>query len=202
MDADWSVELGADDAVLEFPWSSPDGAQCYLDLRRHPELRAEIPEAVRFPELGEFLLVMNGPTSPWLTAKCDLWFDDELDEAEAIYHAKQKFCAYVDLVLREDDARFSFSRHEQCVKSAARALASDDELPVACEFIVRRCWYHTETNPLRAGDDAETPGKGNPVPGFYLTFYVFGYGDDHSQARVRWGEGLRRAAVALAVTSR
>src|SRR5271169_4667856 len=69
MDADWSVELGADDAVLEFPWSSPDGAQRYLDLQRHPELRAEIPEAVRFPELGEFLLVMNGSTTNWTKPK-------------------------------------------------------------------------------------------------------------------------------------
>ena len=32
MDADWSVELGTDDPALEFPWTSPDGAQGYIDL--------------------------------------------------------------------------------------------------------------------------------------------------------------------------
>ena len=197
MDADWSVELGGDDDALEFPWSSPDGSQRYIDLQRQPEGLTEIPEAMRFPELGEFLHAMNQPQSKWLTAKCDVWLDHELGEAEAIHDAKLKLCSYVDLVVGEEAARFSFDRHEHWAKSAARDLSSVEASAVACEFIVRRCWYHTEVSSVRAGDDAETPGEGNPVPGFYVTFYLFGFGDNEPQARDRWAQGLRQVTAML-----
>jgi hypothetical protein len=198
MDADWSVELGSDDEALEFPWSSPDGSQRYIDLHREPDRLADLTEATRFPELGEFLRAMNQQQLPWLTAKCDVWLDNELNEAEAIYNARLKLSSYVDLVARDEAARFSFIRHEQWVKSAAGALSSDDGLAVACEFIVRRCWYHTEASSLRADEDATTLRENNPVPGFYMTLYLFGYGGDESEARVRWVEGLRRGTGVLA----
>ena len=197
MDADWSVELGADDAALEFPWSSPDGTQRYRDLQQHPELLREIPEATRFPELGQFLLAINTAITPCLTAKCDVWTENDLGEAESIYHARLKLCSYVDLVFREDDPRFSFARHEQWVKSAARALSNDDESPVACEFIVRRCWYHPEVSTLHEFDDTSSPDGWNPLPGFYVTCYLFGYGDDEAQTRARWAEGLCRVTAVL-----
>ena len=197
MDADWSVELGSDDAALEFPWSSPDGSQRYIDLQLHPDRINEVPEAMRFPELGEFLRAVNQPHSPWITAKCDVWVDHELGEAEAIHEAKLKLGSYIDLIARAESARFSFERHEQWVKGAARALSTDDGSPTACEFILRRCWYHTETSSLRAGDDTDTPGEANPVPGFYVTFYLFGFGDDEAQARARWAKGLQRVTAAL-----
>jgi hypothetical protein len=198
MDADWSVQLAADDDALEFPWSSPDGPQRYIDLLRHPEQLREIPEAVQFPELGDFLLALNSPPSPWLSAKCDVWIDHDLDEAEAIYNAKLKLGSYVDLIFRADDARFSFDRHEHWVKLAARELSSDDDLPLACEFIVRRCWYHPEVSPLREFDDTSSIEGESPLPGFYITLYLFGYGNDEPQARSHWAEGLRRVTAVLA----
>jgi hypothetical protein len=73
MDVDWSVELGAEDPVLEFPWSSPDGKQRYVNLSQHPDAIAEVSEAVHYPELGEFLRKVNTESSPWVTAKCDVW---------------------------------------------------------------------------------------------------------------------------------
>lgn len=197
MDADWSVELASDDDALEFPWSSPDGSQRYIDLQLHLDRLTDIPEATLFPGLGEFLRAINQPHSHWLTAKCDVWLDNALGEAEAIYDAKIGLRSYVDLVPCEESARFSFERHEQWVKSVVCELSSDDGAPLACEFIVRRCWYHTETSSLRAGDDAATPGEANPVPGFYVTFYLFGFGDDEAQARARWAEGLQRVTFAL-----
>src|SRR5260221_5422223 len=57
MDADFSIELGRDDPVLDFPWKDPAGKLAYVDLKRHPELMVEIEEAEKFPELGEFLRV-------------------------------------------------------------------------------------------------------------------------------------------------
>lgn len=200
MDADWSVELGADDPALEFPWSSPDGSQRYIDLHDRSELVSEIPEAVHYSEMAEFLRAINGTQSSWLTVKCDVWLDDELGAAEAIYDATLKQCSYVDLIARDTAAPFSFERHERWVKSAARSLSNDDELPLACEFIVRRCWYHcnTLTGENAAVDETDST---SPAPGFYVTFYLSGYGNNHDEARARWFEGLRRVtAVLVALT--
>ena len=185
MDADWSVELGRHDPALEFPWSSPDGSRRYIDLRQSPESVSEIPEAARSPELAQCLIALNGPTSAWQTVKCDVWPDDELGGSELIYEARLKFCSYVDLIARNAAARFSFDRHEGVVQSAARQLADDDEQPISCDFTVRRSWFHGE--PL--GDDL--------TPGFYVTFYLLGYGSDEAQARARWAEGLRRGTSIL-----
>jgi hypothetical protein len=196
MDADWSVELGADDGALEFPWSSSDGSQRYLDLQRRPGLLDEIPEATEYHELAEFLGAINIARSPWLTVKCDVWSDLYLSDAEAIYDATVKLCSYVDLIARDSAARFSFERHEQWVKSAARKLSAGDDLPIACEFIVRRCWYHSDAS---SGQDtpATATSESDPTPGFYVTFYLSGYGNDELEARTRWAAGLRHATSPL-----
>ncbi len=196
MDADWSVELGADDPVLEFPWSSPDGSQHYVNLREQPELLAAIPEATNNPELGDFLREINAPPSPWTTVKCDIWLDDDLGEAEAIYDATAKFCCYVDLIASDMAARLSFERHEAWVKSAARKLDSEDAEPIACEFIVRRCWYLPEAEGERFDADP-TGADAEPSPGFYVTLYVSGYGREEAEARTYWGAGLRRVTSVL-----
>ena len=75
MEADFAVELGADDETLEFPWAADaDGHRYrYYDLKRHPELLAQVEEAQRVPELGEFLRAMNAASSILETAKCDAW---------------------------------------------------------------------------------------------------------------------------------
>jgi len=186
MDADWSVELGHDDPALEFPWTAPDRAQPYVDLRQRRDAVHELPEARDCRELGQFLLSLNAPTSPWLSAKCSVWLDDELGEAEAIYDANLKLCSYVDLIACDVEARFSFERHEQWVKSAARSLATDDEQSAVCELVVRRCWYHATSNTIT-----------DSSPGFYVTFYLVGYGHHESQARTRWANGLRQVAAVL-----
>lgn len=188
MDADWSVELGRDDEALEFPWSSPDGTRGFVDLSRNLEAISEISEAAQYPELAGFLLVLNSKSSPWLTAKCDVWIDHELGEAEEIYDAKLKMCSYVDLVSRNESERLSFEQHEQWVKSATFRLRNIGPHPIACELIVRRCWYHADS---RADDE--------PVPGFYVTLYLFAYGNDEIQARARWGEGLALISDVLGV---
>jgi hypothetical protein len=186
VDADWSVELGADDPALEFPWSSPDGAQGYVDLLAHPERLREIPEAARYPELAEVLLAFNSASSSWLTAKCDVWSDEDLGEAEEIYDSRLKMCSYTDLVRRYEATGFSFAQHEQWVKRAARQLSDSDEQPIACELTVRRCWFRQDS---QAQEDS--------LPGFCITVFVFGYGDDEAQARARWTEGLRRVTAVL-----
>ena len=186
MDADWSVELGHEDPSLEFPWASPDGTQRFVDLSRHLEAIREIPEAAQYPALGRFLLELNSKFSPWLTAKCDVWIDNELGEAEDIYNAKLRVCSYIDLVRRNESERFSFEHHEKWVKSATMTLRNTVPHPIACEFIVRRCWYHADS----CADD-------EPAPGFYITLYLFGYGDNEAQALARWAGGLTRVSGVL-----
>jgi len=73
MDADFSIELGREDPVLDFPWKDPAGKLAYVDLKRRPELLAWIEEAGKFPELGEFLQTMNSARSMVETTKCDAW---------------------------------------------------------------------------------------------------------------------------------
>jgi len=118
MDAEFSIELGREDPVLDFPWKDPTGKLAYVDLKRCPELLARIEEAERLPELGEFLRTVNSTRSMVETAKCDAWVTRELNAEEAIYDASHKFVSYVDAVFAEIDARQSLLRqslsaHEQ-----------------------------------------------------------------------------------------
>ena len=56
------------------------------------------------------------------------------------------------------------------------------EIPASAEFLIRRCSYH-EDQGVRDG--------------FYITFYLFGYGDDQDVARLRWAIGLKLVENAI-----
>jgi hypothetical protein len=189
MDADFSVELGPpdEDATLEMPWraDSPDGPR-YFDLKHHPEQLQFVPEAVQYPELAQFLQTVNSPASVLETAKCDVWFSEDLSEAEEIYEADYKVGSYVDLLFAEEnaEARYSFFRHEDLARSLARLIPDASEVNASAEFIVRRCYYHQ-------------PGTEETSSGFYLTFYLFGYGNDEEEARQMWASALSITAGAL-----
>jgi hypothetical protein len=195
MDADFSVELGppAEEAVLEFPWDSDvPGGPRYLDLRRHPELLAEVSEAAAHPALAAFLRAVNSPASPLETAKCDVWTDGDLGEAEEIYGGRTKLAAYIDLVFavapdRRDEAaaapRFSFPHHERLAAALVGRLRRAPEIAAAIELIVRRCYY-------------ARPGAAAAV-GFYLTAYVSGYGVDEADACRPWQQALAALADAI-----
>src|SRR5512146_1446233 len=96
MNADYSVELGPDDDVLDFPWSSPEHNLRYYNLKHQPDLLLYVSEAAEYQELGRYLSVANASASAFLTAKCDVWIEDELSEAEAIYGATTKVACYID----------------------------------------------------------------------------------------------------------
>jgi len=185
MDVDYSVELGAEDDALEFPWASPEGELRYWDLKASPDLLLQIEEATRYRELGEFLAAINSAGSMLLTAKCDAWFGDELQEAEEIYGASEKFCSYIDLLLEDSrgEQRFDFEEHENVARRLTELLKKAPEISAAVEFIVRRCYYHSKAEAVR--------------PGYYLTFYLSGYGDDDAEARQSWGIGLRLVQNAI-----
>ena len=185
MQADFSVECGADNECLEIPWSSGDGLVRYADLRRQPELIDSIEEARNFPELREFLKMVNAPTSALQSAKCDAWFTTELNAEEEIFGAPAKFGSYVDVIFADAASRSALSTHEHLARDLVRLLARAPEMPAAAEFLIRRAWFHY-------------PSAGRqPIEGFYLTCYVFGYGSDEEQSRKLWDIALKLFANAM-----
>jgi len=186
MDADFSIELGHEDPVLDFPWNDPAGKLAYVDLKRRPELLPSIAEARRFPELAEFLRMVNSARSALETAKCDAWATSELNAEEEIYGASHKFASYVDVVFSNLDVRLSLAIHEQFARKLIALLRRAPEIPSAAEVGVRRCYF---------GKD------GDAQEGFYCTLYVSGYGNDDAGARLNWGIGLKLLGNAIAQLS-
>jgi hypothetical protein len=182
MDADFSIEVGREDPVLDFPWKDPAGKFAYVDLKRRPELMASIEEAEQFPELKESLRTLNSARSMVETAKCDAWAASELSPEEEIYNAPHKFASYVDVVFFDIDARLSLSAHEQLARKLVELLRRVPETPSAVEVCIRRC-YFGENNGVREG--------------FYFTLYVSGYGNDDASARLHWGVTLKLMGNAI-----
>jgi hypothetical protein len=184
VEADYAVELGADDETLELPWAAADVGPRYCDLKRQPELLRNVEEAGRVPQLAEFLAVMNSPDGILETAKCDIWSSTEMSPEEEIFGATYKFCSYVDIVFSQE-FRYSFAEHEQFAKRVTQLLKRVPEIPAAVELLIRRCFYHV------ASEIQE---------GFYITLYLFGYGDDEPQARQRWAIALKLLENAMVPT--
>ena len=182
MEADFAVELGADDEVLDVPWASSDSAVRYYDLKRKPDLLLYVAEAQRVPALGEFLAGINSSASIFETAKCDIWQTTEINPEEEIFGANSKFGSYIDFLFTGEPKRFSFSEHEQAATHLTQLLRRVPEIPAVAEFLVRRCHYHHE-------DETHD--------GFYLTFYLFGYGVDETQAQQRWAIALKLVENAI-----
>jgi len=182
MDADFSVELGAEDETLEMPWAGGENGPKYYDLKRHADDLPHVEEAVRVPALGEFLTALNSRGSRLETAKCDVWSTTEINPEEEIFGAAHKFCSYVDLLFSEELYRSSFAEHEQFATRLVELLKKVPEISAAAEFLIRRCYYHE---------------KSEILGGFYITFYLFGYGDDEPQARQRWAIALKLAENAI-----
>lgn len=185
MQADYSVELGAEDPALEMPWRSDDGSAHYFNLKLHPELLLSIPEARKHPELSAFLGRTNAAGFPLETAKCDAWFSRELSAEEEIFGASCKFAIYIDLLFRDDDKRLSLERHTDLAEELCSLLKRAPEMAAAVEFVVRHCHYHVDGNE----EESRT--------GFCLTAYVTGYGDSQEEALKRWGIALKLVQHAL-----
>lgn len=182
MQADFAVELGADDETLELPWSDRASGLRYYDLKRNPEMLAKIEEAQREAALREFLSAINSGASLLESAKCDVWPSSEINPEEEIFGAAHKFGSYIDLLFAEEKDRFGLQQHEEFAKQLTALLKKCPEIPAAAEFLIRRCYYHPG-DPVRAG--------------FYFTFYLFGYGDEPPQAHQRWVIGLKLAENAI-----
>lgn len=184
---DWSAELGRDDPALEFPWTSEDAAVRYVDLKNHPELLTEIPEAAAHAELAAFLGRVNAAGFPLQTAKCDAWATQEILPEEEIFNAEHKFASYIDLVFCDEAARLAFERHEELARSLCKLLKRAPELAASVEFVIRRCYFHEASG--ERGDDSEN--------GFYVTACISAFGQNENEARKQWTIALALVQNAL-----
>jgi hypothetical protein len=185
MQADYSVALMEEDPALEMPWASDDGSVRYFNLRLHPDLLVNVPEAAHHPELSAFLGRINAAGFPLESAKCDAWFDRELTPDEDVFGANCKFVSYVDLLFSDESQRFSLDAHARLAEYLCDLLQRAPEMAAAAEFVVRHCHYHAE------GQEPESR------IGFCLTSYATGYGDSEEEARQRWSIGLKLVQHAL-----
>jgi hypothetical protein len=196
MDAEFSVEIGADAPALELPWASSDGASRFFDLRSRPELLLEIGEAADNRALGEFLATINAAEGPLQTVKCDTWLSQEIGEEEKIFGAAMKYGSYIDLVFTSEAARRRFEAHEKFGHALCALLAKAPSISVAAEFVVRRCYVHSAE--LATG---KLPANNAPAESsedaFCMTFYLNGYGDEEGEARQRWTIGLKLVENAI-----
>lgn len=182
MDADFSIELGKEDPVLDFPWTDHDGKLSYHDLKRQPESLTLVSEAQQFPELADFLRSVNSAASIFESAKCDVWSTSELAPEEEIFGATSKVASYVDLVFTNAESRVSFAFHEHFAKRLVELLRRAPEISSAVEVIVRRCYF-------RAASES--------IEGLYFTVYASGYSDDQARARQNWSIALRLVGNAI-----
>jgi hypothetical protein len=171
VEADYSIELGPDDATLDFPWAAPQPGPMFIDLRAKPSSIIEISEAVKFPELAEFLAALNASASILQSAKCDVWFTTEITPEDEIFGMGGKFGGYVDLVFT-DDKKFSFAGHEHFAQRIVDLLKRAPDIPCSVELLVRRSYF------------AEREG-------FYITAYCFGFGATEAAARRQWSIALK-----------
>lgn len=131
MQADYAIELGPHDEVLELPWSARDQGLQYHDLKRHPGLLSQIEEARRCPELGEFLIAVNSSASVLETAKCDAWFSSDIHPEEEIFAATAKFGSYVDLILGPQQQRFSLEDRDTRQKAMGNRIEAGGKRDIA-----------------------------------------------------------------------
>lgn len=187
---DYSVELGREDPVMEFPWISSDGQLLYYDLKSDPSLIASIAEAKPFPDFQAFLLRVNA-TAQLLTSKCDVWSTQELKPEEELFGAQWKFGCYVDLLfsqelkvshdlicseavlLLSDAQRIRLAVHQQFAEAVCALLARVPEMPASIELVIRPCLFH-----------GAAPEHG--FHGFGITTYLFGFGQTQEAACRQW----------------
>lgn len=184
MQADWSVEIGADLPSIIVPWRDPDSGSGFIDLRGHPEAVDELSEAREYPALGLALSLLNAPDSQTFTSKCDAWrvAEDELssldiDDAEP--ETEFAIAAYVDVVLREAVDFASFQLHENWLRRLTHELRALPAMSALVDLTLR--WAQVEDN-----------------EGFGVTIHVTGYGRDEATALEAWYAALAEVVELIA----
>ena len=187
--SEWSAECGADDPVLVVPWSSPDGALHWIDLRDNPDGLDAVAEADEYPALLASLRALNGTRSPVYTAKCDAWpmDGDELEGLRADLMldgeiAQAGFVSYIDLLWRDRATFLSRHRMEGILYRLDRLTVDLPHSLAKLECVLR---------------PAVTDLDGAVAEGFAATVYVKAAGVDETEAAERWDAALRDVSTLM-----
>ncbi len=181
MEADWSVELGAEMAVIDGHWSG------WIDLRRVPERVVEIEEARQRPALGALLARLNAVESGYWTAKCDGWLvEGPVDPYEMECEAERCQAAlgcYVDVL--PVAAWRGLDEAERWAKQVVAELRARECRQSRVEVVLRRAVFAEEES----------------VSGEILlgaTVYLTGCGAEEREAERALAAAMETLAAALA----
>lgn len=137
MEADWEIEIASDAPVIDADWSG------FVDLHTQPDSVTRLQEVQQFPALGDILLRLNGlapdrsqqTTSPFWTAKCDLWVPESIDpdemEASMVESSVARAC-YVDLIPVDSTRLASLAELESKARQIVSSLRA---IPLRCSRI-------------------------------------------------------------------
>lgn len=190
MQADWSVECGADDPVVVVPWATEDGSLRYIDLRLAPASIEQISEARQCPSLAAALRRWNTVTSPVFTAKCDVWsYPAELFDAEDLAGFAFAQGSYIDLISTENAVFRNFAASEKQLRDWTASAQSIPLRECRCEWT------------LRAALLFPPAANSTPQNGFATTLYVWGYGASPQAAASGWANAIEMLIEPVAFLS-
>jgi hypothetical protein len=173
MEADWSVEIGADLPMIVVPWAS------FIDLRLEPAAAYHLQEAVAIPALAQALTQLNQEPSAIFTSKCDFWpigtsEIDPLEFAATPENAKHGIACYIDIIARDESLFTSFPAHEVLARSIVDELRGVELTQGRVELVIR-------------------PAIVDEHEGFAFTLYVAACGLTEDAARAIFKSALEAA---------
>jgi hypothetical protein len=179
MEADWSVEIGAGQPIIDGSWEG------FIDLHRFPHLIDTVQET-QHPMLSTALQAINAERSPLFTTKCDAWTltagDIDPDEFGAnSSDVRAGYASYIDLVERDMEHFESFAFHEQRMKDITARLRS---LPLdrgRVDIVLRAATFQGQA-------------------GYGFSLYAAGCGAVESEAYAAW-QSVLGAAVAATIAA-
>jgi len=160
--AEFDIEIGGGAPVLVVPYPG------YVDLISATDSLHAIPEARDLALHGALMRLNSGAL---MTAKCDLWTTTELNEEEEELGFTHKHASYIDLLLRDTNARTHFDSCEQTMRTWTNALRWSPPETAMISVVLRSCEVFD-------------------VAGYYWTIYISGFGGTEDAARNNWEQAL------------
>jgi hypothetical protein len=175
MEADWSVEIGADLPTIAVPWEG------FIDLRCDPSAAYKLPETKAVPALAQSLIRLNQESSPVFTSKCDFWqlSADEIDPLEfdaAQEDTKTGIACYIDIITRNQTLFTSFPLHEAWARTATDEMRKVPIRKARSELVIRPAIMHENE-------------------GYALSLYVASCGHTEAAAHSIFSSTLEAAAT-------
>lgn len=145
MEADWEIELGNDAPIIDAHWAG------WIDLTASPDRAEQLEEAAQLPALASALILLNAPSSPVWTAKCDLWMQNEIDPDELNADPKnalQALACYIDLLPRDSHTWITPDLATDWCRSVCSQLQRISLQNCRADLVLRAALLHGEDSAL------------------------------------------------------